>query len=206
MEGHHILVLTDNIAAKAHVNRQGGMRSRALMFETEWLFNWVERHLKLLKADHILGTANVRADWLSREQIDPAEWQLHPPVFREIVSRFGTPWVDLFASPANTKLPCFVSRYLTPLAEDHDALRCRWPSSLLYAFPPIPLVPHVIRKLLSEKADLLLVAPNWLRRPWYADLVALSVDRPWVIPPHQVSLCQGAICHPGPRWLQLAGI
>lgn len=112
--------------------------------------------------------------------------------------------VDLFATPANAQLPRFVSRYPTPLAEDSDALRCRWPTGLLYAFPPITLLPQVIRKIIVEKARVLLLAPHLPRRPWFPDLVRLSVASPWVIPPLRIVLCQGAISHPEPQWLQLA--
>ncbi|XP_034282740.1 RNA-binding protein 33-like [Pantherophis guttatus] len=31
--------------------------------------------------------------------------------------------------------------------------------------PPLPLIPRVLRKMLAEKADLLLIAPHWPRRP-----------------------------------------
>lgn len=203
LSGRHVLVLTDNISAKAHVNREGGTRSHPLMLETEKLFRWAERHLLSIKADHTSGVANVCADWLSREQIDPAKWQLHPRIFREIASRFGAPVLDLFATYRNAQLPHFISRFPHPLAEDYNALRCRWPQGLLYAFLPIPLIPRVIRKLLVERAKLILVAPNWPRRPWFADLMELSVVPPWVIPPDQVSLCQGVICYPEPQWLRL---
>lgn len=164
------MILMDNVSAKVHMNREGGTRSRTLMFEAERLFDWVGHHLLSIGVDHISGTANVRANWLSQEQIDPAEWQLHPILFQELTSCFGTPVIDLFVTSSNTHLPCFVSRYPDPLAEDHNALRCRWPSGLLYAFPPILLLPCVVQKLLSKKADLLLVAPNWPQRLWYADL------------------------------------
>lgn len=42
IRGHHVLVLTDNTSAKAHVNREGGTRSRVLMSESERLFSWAE--------------------------------------------------------------------------------------------------------------------------------------------------------------------
>lgn len=173
------------------------------MLEAEILLSWAERNVLSLTADHISGVDNARANWLSRELIGPAEWQLHPNLFREATLWFGSPVIDLFASQLNAQLPCYMTRHPCLTAENYNALRCPWPAGLLYAFPPIPLIPRVIRKLLDEKADLL-VASDWPRRPWYADLVALSVDRPWVIPPGRLSLCQGAISHPEPQWLQLA--
>lgn len=70
----HVLVLTDNITAKAHVNRQGGTRSRDLMLEASVLGTWAESNLLSIVAEHISGEANVRADWLSRAKVDQAEW------------------------------------------------------------------------------------------------------------------------------------
>lgn len=73
VEGKHVLLLMDNMTAKAHVNRQGGTRSRRLMIEAQRLLGWVESHLLSVWAKHIAVTANVTADWLSRSQVDQAE-------------------------------------------------------------------------------------------------------------------------------------
>ncbi|XP_058037816.1 uncharacterized protein LOC131197588 [Ahaetulla prasina] len=203
VKGQDILVLTDNTTAKAHINRWGGTHSRTLMTETLTLGHWAEFNLLSLRASHISGTANVRADALSRQQIDQAEWKLDPALFQKISLRFGLPKVDLFATPSNHQLPRFFARFPSPGAEAVDALRSPWPLELLYAFPPLPLIPKVIRKLLEEKAELILVAPHWPRRPWFADLKALSVTTPWRIPDNQIALSQGALTHPEPQWLQL---
>lgn len=81
--------MTDNIAVKAHVNRQGGTRSKALMEEVRLLCRWAEHNVSSIRAEHIAGVDNVRADWLSRASLDHAEWCLHPALFEEIVCRFG---------------------------------------------------------------------------------------------------------------------
>lgn len=162
------------------------------MLEAEKLLSWAERHTLSIKADHISGLTNVRADWLSRENLDPEEWRLHSLIFLEITQIFGHPLVDLFATVQNTQLPRFYSRFPNAGAEGCDALRCLWPP----AFPPLPLIPKVIRKLLKERVEILLVAPLWLRRAWYADLVSLSISQPWTIPQHKIALSQGVIAHP----------
>lgn len=141
LEGRHILILMDNTSAKAHVNREGGTRSQSLMFEAELLLNWAERYTLSMKADHISGVANVRADWLSRETIDPVEWQLHPLLFCELSLRFGTPVLDLFTSHKNAQLPRFVSRYPDPLAENYNALPCCHKALLGISPPPSLLSP-----------------------------------------------------------------
>lgn len=80
-------------------------------------------------------------------------------------------------------------------------MRC---AALGHQDPPLPLIPHIIRKILAEQAEVLLVAPMWPRRPWYADLLNLSIFRPWRISDNQISLSQGVLNHPNPPNLQLA--
>lgn len=165
VEGKDVLVLTDNTTAKAHINKLGGTRSRSLMEEACLLGLWAETHLSSIRADHISGSANVQADSLSRRLVDQGEWSISPSLFQEIIARFRKPVLDLFASWTNHRLPCYFSRFLDLQAEAMDALRSRWPPGLLYAFPPLPVIPRVIRKLLEERAELLLIAPHWPRRP-----------------------------------------
>ncbi|XP_060548605.1 uncharacterized protein LOC132712109 [Pantherophis guttatus] len=199
----HVLVLTDNITAKAHVNHQGGTRSLSLMSEVLRLGLWSEIHLASLRAEHISGVTNLQADWLSRQRLDHAEWRLNPRLFHQITTRFGMPVLDLFATLDNAQLPRFISRFPSAQAEAVDALRSPWPPGLLYAFPPVSLLPRVIRKLLMEQAEIILVAPHWPRRPWFADLVSLSITQPWQLPQPQDALTQGTLRHPDLQWLRL---
>lgn len=136
-------------------------------------------------------------------EVDHAGWSLHPSVFQEIARRFGMPNVDLFASLANAQVSRFFVRFPALRAEGVDALRSPWPRGLLYAFPPTPLLPRVIRKVIAERAQVLLMAPFWPRRPWFADLQSLSLGRPWRIPQDEIVLLQGSLEHPEARWLQL---
>ncbi|XP_013930876.1 PREDICTED: uncharacterized protein LOC106556402 [Thamnophis sirtalis] len=98
--GCHVKVLTDNVSTKAHINRQGGTRSRSLMSEADDIGRWAEE--LSIQAEHISGTTNIQADWLSRATVDHSEWRLHPQLFQRIVQRFGCPQVDLFAMAANS--------------------------------------------------------------------------------------------------------
>lgn len=166
--------------ACAHINRQhghegpyqstGGTHSRSLMGETERLMLWTERHIFSLKAEHISGSLNLQADWLSRGHLAQSEWMLHPQLFQILCHKFRTPILDLFATAQNVQLLRYFSR-----------LRSPWPQGLFYTFPPIPLLPTVIRKPMVEQVDLLLVAPLWPRQLWIADLMGLSVKPPWRI-------------------------
>ncbi|XP_058025462.1 uncharacterized protein LOC131191375 [Ahaetulla prasina] len=136
--GQHILILTDNTTAKAHVNRMGGTHSRSLLQEAFRLDLWAEAHLASLKADHISGVTNIMADSLSRNTIDQSEWALVPSLFNDLSARFGLPQVDLFSSTYNHQLPQYFTRFPSRGVEAVDALRSPWPQGLLYAFPPLP--------------------------------------------------------------------
>lgn len=82
--------------------------------------------------------------------------------------------------------------------EGVGAMRSLWPPRLLYAFSPLPVIPKVIRKMLGEGVEILLLAPHWLWWPWFASLVALSAAWPWRLPQARISLSQGPLVHPDP--------
>ncbi|XP_058029019.1 uncharacterized protein LOC131193143 [Ahaetulla prasina] len=181
---HHFQIKVDRSACvsidrqygtKAHINREGGTRSRALMAEAERLMHWAEKHTLSVKMEYISGASSIKADWLSRARLDRSEWRLHPLLFQELSQRFEVPILDLFASLENTQLPRYFSRFRVPGAENYNALRCHWPRGLLYMFPLISLIPRVLRMLLTERAELLLVAPHWPHWSWFADLVSLCI-------------------------------
>ncbi|KAK9403183.1 ubiquitin carboxyl-terminal hydrolase 7-like [Crotalus adamanteus] len=180
IRGRHVLALTD-VASKAHVNRQGGTRSRSLMSEARLLGSWAESNLASIRAEHISGEKNRQADFLSRSTIDPLEWGLYPDLFSEISQRFSQPALNLFPSSSNAQLSRYFSHYYFPGAEGTDALWTPWPEGLLYASPH-PLIPVTIRKLLQEQVEMILMAPYWSQRPWFADLMNLSRSTPWKIP------------------------
>ncbi len=92
------------------------------------------------------------SNMLSRSNIPSDEWTLNPQTVQEIWGIFGRPEVDLFASEDNTHCQTYFSK-------DRDALAHDWPYLLLYAFPPITLIPQVIRRIREQKHSVLLVAP-----------------------------------------------
>lgn len=93
------------------------------MWEAEHLGLWAEQHFLFLRAEHISGTANVQADWLSRAIVDHSEWHLYPDLFKKLSERFGSPILELFTTPSNSQLPRFYTRFATPGAEGVNALR-----------------------------------------------------------------------------------
>ncbi len=77
LRGEQVLVRMDNTATIAYINRQGGLRSRRMSQLARHLLLWSPKHLRSLRAIHILGLLNRAANELSRAKL-PGEWRLHP--------------------------------------------------------------------------------------------------------------------------------
>ncbi len=122
---------------------------------------------KSLRAVHIPGQLNRAADALSRQLTFPGEWRLHPETIRLIWSRFGEAQVDLFASPESSHCQLYFSLTEGPLGT--DKLAHSWPRALRkYAFPPVSLLAQLLCKLREDEEQVLLVAPHWPTRTWFA--------------------------------------
>lgn len=196
LQGKAVRIQSDNVTAVAYINHQGGTRSPMALLEASRILSWAEINVPALSAVHIPGVENWIADYLSRETIDQGEWSLHPEVFQLIVARWGLPDIDLMASRHNRKVQRFVARSLDPQAHAVDALVIPWDFPLTYIFPPLALLPKVIKKVKRENTTTILIAPHWPRRSWFADIVALARDKPFRLPQREDLLAQGPIVHP----------
>ena len=81
------------------------------------------------------------------------------------------------------KLPLYCS-----LIPDHqtvfeDAFRHRWENLALYTFPPFLLVGRVVAQVReTPNLSMTLVAPLWLEKEWFADLLLLLTQPPHALP------------------------
>lgn len=117
---------------------------------------WAEKYIPCLSAVFIPVLENRQADYLS-QQLLPGEWSLHPKIFQAICLKWGTPDVDLLASRFKRKLDNFVSRTRDPLAYGADVLIIPWDQySLIYAFPPIPVLPRLLFRIKKEGMPVIL--------------------------------------------------
>ena len=182
--GHHVTAMCDNSTVVAYVNKQGGTVSRALCLLTSRLLRWTESFDIHLDARYLPGQANVLADVLSRRgQVVGIEWSLHPQVVRSLLRVWGNPSIDLFATCLNAKLPLYCSLVPDPQAVFEDAFRHPWDELDLYAFPPFPLVGRVIARVReSSRVAMTLVAPLWLEKESFADLLLLLTQPPLALP------------------------
>ena len=180
LQGHQVMIATDNSTVVSYINKQGGTRSTSLLRLTVDLFLWLESQDIVVRARHIPGCLNVIADHLSRpNQPIPTEWSLHPEIVNRIFRVWGTPEVDMFATLSNSHLPRFMSPVPEPRALAVDALSQDWQGRSMYMFPPFPLLSKVVQKLRSTQvAEVILVAPWWPSQPWFPHLLRLCVKHP----------------------------
>ena len=175
LQGMAVSVFCDNSTAVSYLRKEGGTRSPFLNTLAQ-ILHWTESHSIRLLSQFIPGSLNVLADSLSRpHQLPHTEWSLHPEVFRSL-SRLWPVQIDLFATSANRQCCVFFSPFLDPLAAGTDAFLQCWDGLQAYAFPPWSILPKVLAKLrVSPGLELTLIAPYWPQRPWFADLLHLSL-------------------------------
>ncbi|CAJ0934902.1 unnamed protein product [Ranitomeya imitator] len=100
------------------------------------------------------------------------------------------------ASHFNAKVSNFMARKHDLRLLGADALVQDWTQfQLLYIFPPLPLISRVVRKIKQEGVPTILIALDWPRRSWYADIVQLTADAPWRLPVRSDLLSQGPFYH-----------
>ena len=178
----HIHLKMDNSTAVFYVNRMGGTRSPVLSNLAIQLWQWcLERNLSIT-AEHLPGVDNVVADEESRVIQSTAEWQLHRPIFQQILECLGNCNIDLFATRLNAQLKQFVSWRPDPDSMGADALQLPWNTWEGYAFPPFCLIGKCVKKVREDRASLILIAPVWRSQPWFPALLELLVDFPLILP------------------------
>ena len=115
-------------------------------------------------------------------------------VFRSL-SRQWPVMIDLFATSANHRCSIYFSPFRDPLSAGTDALLQSLDGLLAYAFPLWSILPQVLAKLrVSHQTLLTLIAPYWPQRPWFADLLQMSVA-----PPVTLSSRPDLLFQPRPR-------
>lgn len=170
-----ILLRIDNTTAIAYINKMGGTRYPKYNALARKIWQWAEKRNIFLLASFIPSEKNVEADQLSRQKNVDTEWALNPEVFAVIVAKFGCPEIDLFASGLNNKCKQYCSWFPEPGATMIDAFTINWSNLYFYAFPPFSVILRVLAKIKRDRAEGILVVPNWPNQVWYPLFKSLSV-------------------------------
>ena len=152
------------------------------------------------------GSNNVLADALFRpHQLPHSEWSLNMTVYRSLC-RLWPVRIDLFVTSANHRCSIYFSPFRDPLSAGTDAFLQSWNRLQAYAFPPMAVIPRLLTKLQASRGtELTLVAPHWTQRPWFSDLLQLSLAPPVILPdrPDLLRLPRSRHLYPDLRRLRL---
>ena len=88
LQGHQVMIATDNTTVVSYIHKQGGTDSYILLRLVVDLFIWLQTQDIATRASHIPGCLHVIVDCLSRlNQPITTEWSFHPKIVNRI---FGT--------------------------------------------------------------------------------------------------------------------
>lgn len=191
-----LLIRSDNTTAVSYINKKGGLKSLLCLNISSNIWTLLEDYNCIAWATHIPGSHNVLADIYSRKFKDNIEWSLHNDLFAIITNKWGYPTIDLFASRLNHKCPIYAAWKPDPTASYIDAFSFTLDQELCYIFPPFSLIARVWSKIVQEKANAILICPDWPGQPWYAAIRRQAKDK--IIFKKQ----NNNLCHPSPDLLQ----
>ena len=174
-----VVLISDNAMVVAHKTAE-----RHLFFESvqpaQEILTWTELFMIFLTAQYILGK-NILINLLFRpDQVLLTEWSLLHLVFSAICKEYGRPLIDLFATRANVNLLSYASPVPDPMAWKKDAFQHSWDDLSIYAFPLcVHLKQILLRVLIYQNLFMIMAAPLWPQKEWFADLLSLLVDVPF---------------------------
>lgn len=181
----NILIRSENTTAVAYINKMGSVKFIQLNNLARRIWQWAEKRNIWLVAVHIKSEDNYMADKESRRLPMETEWSLADYAFALIMKEFGRPEVDLFASSHNFKCPNFVSWRGDKGSIATDAFTIPWTNLFFYAFPPFPLVLRTLQKIISDKAEGIIVVPNWPSQSWFPLFLRLKCSKLLIFEPNE---------------------
>ena len=167
----------DNTTACAYIRKIGGTRSVSLCQESLKLWREVvSRDVHVLSPFWLSSADNLEADFLSRQALLAWDFQLRRREFRRICCQFQVkPTLDAFATSRTNQL----SRYMTwerdESAVGQNCLDYYW-DPVTWLFPPVPLIPAVLREVEEQQIEAILICPGWKRALWWPHLSKMLVQ------------------------------
>ena len=132
-------------------------------------------HGVAVKIEEICRKYQIRLEtfWLSRDskeiefcdqwskEVDTADYWIEMKDFRRIEERYGPFSADYFASDRSWRKKPFFAKFGVGESSGLDAFSVGWKYGTGYFHPPVGLVWKVVRKAERERADGILIAPDW---------------------------------------------
>ncbi|XP_071943196.1 uncharacterized protein [Antedon mediterranea] len=204
--GKQVKLMIDNTTAVSIINNMGTCHSDPCNDITRTIWAFCESNNIWITAAHIPGVLNVTADFESRRQNIDTEWMLNSKTLCEVLTKLNVlPTIDLFASRLNKQFDKYISYRQDPYATDIDAFTISWQNILFYCFPPFNCVLRVIQKIIQDKAQGILVVPDWPSQSWYPMLLGILKEATQIQPAPDplVIPAQPGLTHPLHKKLRL---
>ena len=181
--GDSVRLYIDNKTAAAYIRCQGGTKCNTLSQEALLLWEQaVSEDITLLMPHWIPTEENIAADFLSRHDMDLWEFMLDRETFSAILNHFRLqPTLDAFASQSMAQLSRYMSWERDPQAVAQDALIHPW-DPVSYLFPPVPLLPRVIKRVEDQRIRAILICPQWPLALWWTSMKRMMVEPPLKLP------------------------
>ena len=192
MRGRRFRVRVDAMVTVWYFRNSGG---RSGLLNRIYRFLWEQLRAvgsSIVEMVHVPGSQFVieGTDRLSRPLEPPLnsiadrdEWRVERSWFARIQDWAQCTFAaDLFADRDNHRLPLFYSASCCADAVGHpDCFANVWPPGVvLYAFPPIGLIPRLLQRALDSDAHVVLLVPDWPSQPWWPRLMSMTVSS-WFI-------------------------
>jgi hypothetical protein len=160
--------------ALAYIKKEGGLVNWQLLDLSEKILILAHQRCIRLFPVYIPSEENLQADAALKFESLP-DWHLSPSVFWRICAALGTSQINLFASKASSQTRRFFSWNTLDRPEAVDTLSQVWDFDLAYAFPHVPLLRRVAKKLESSRGVFILVTPLWEAQSWFPYFLMLNV-------------------------------
>ena len=151
----------------------GGMGDLRLV-SREWNISQCQTHSR---ENQYFGrpTVTVGQTNINRMVLESVNMQLELP-------DDGTTQHRSFCDTANNRLPLYVSPITDSKALAIDAMSMNWDGIHAYAFSPFHIIPAILTKIRMHRCKIGLIAPLWPQRPWFLELLHLSIAAPIFLP------------------------
>ncbi|CAB3985948.1 Transposon Tf2-6 poly [Paramuricea clavata] len=164
LSGKHVKLMIDNTSA-VYINNMGTSHSDNCHSICVAIWEFCMTHKIWLTAAHLPGALNVVADNESRRSYSDSEWMIDSNILQNSLSDlYFTPEMDLFASRLNNQLNAYCSYRSDPDAMYINAFSISWANLL-----------QVVQKIIQDKAEGVIVIPNWPTQAGYSLLQPLLV-------------------------------
>ena len=152
-------MLINNKIALSYLLKMVGKYNRGLQHISNSIWNNLFSKQIAMFVEYLHSALNVFADWESQNPKDNSKWKLDVSVFQDIVTHNEQPALNLFTSRLFHQFPQYMVQKPHPGSIETDAFMNSWDREYSFPFPPFSLISWVLRKILTEKIDHLIIVP-----------------------------------------------